>query len=41
MKTNQNSGERQYARVARIFPKTFSNNTNARIRVSATGQIQK
>lgn len=41
MKTNQTPEERQYARVARIFPKTNSNSTNARIRVLATNQDQK
>ena len=41
MKTNQNPGERQYARVARIFPKTIITNTNARIRVLASSQTQK
>lgn len=40
MKTNQKPEERQYARVARIFPKTNVNAANARIRVMATNQAQ-
>ena len=41
MKTNQTSDLKQYARVARVFPKINRNSTNARIRVLATnnGQI--
>ncbi|TDU43652.1 hypothetical protein BXY82_1068 [Gelidibacter sediminis] len=40
MKTNQESQLKQYARVARIFPKTNPNATNARIRVLATAKPQ-
>lgn len=40
MKTNQTPEERQYARVARIFPKTNSNTTNARIKVLAANKGQ-
>ena len=36
MKISQTPGERQYARVARVFPKTVPNSTNARIKVLAT-----
>ncbi|MGC1632588.1 MAG: hypothetical protein WA749_10805 [Gelidibacter sp.] len=36
MKTNHTSDLKQYARVARVFPKTNGNSTNARIRVLAT-----
>lgn len=41
MKTNQTPEARQYARVARIFPKTNFNATNARIKVLVTNQGQK
>ncbi len=41
MKTKQTPEERQYARVARIFPKTSPNSTNSRIRVLATNQGNK
>lgn len=44
MKINQSSQLRQYARVARIFPKTdletTPNATNARIKVLATTNTQ-
>ncbi len=40
MKTNQETELKQYARVARIFPKTNMNPTNARIRVLATAKPQ-
>ncbi|WP_299393318.1 hypothetical protein [uncultured Gelidibacter sp.] len=40
MKTNQESQLRQYARVARVFPKTGITTTNARIRVLATTKPQ-
>lgn len=41
MKTNQTPEIKQYARVARVFPKTDLNAANAKIRVLATtkGQI--
>ena len=36
MKTNNSSDLKQYARVARIIPKTKGTTTNARIKVVAT-----
>lgn len=41
MKTNTGQPEKQYARVARVFPKTILSATNARIRVLDTNQSQK
>lgn len=41
MKTNQGQQEKQYARVARVFPKNILSTTNARIRVLDTNQSQK
>ncbi len=39
MKTNTNQQEKQYARVARVFPKTDLSATNARIKVVAKDKI--
>ncbi|WP_262890681.1 hypothetical protein [Gelidibacter maritimus] len=41
MKTNLTSSERQYAKVARVFPKNIFSATNARIRVLKTIKGQK
>ena len=41
MKTDQLSEERQYARVARIFPKVNLNAPTARVRALANNQVQK
>ena len=41
MKTNQTPGERQYARVSRIFPKTDVNAPNAKVRVLVTDDGEK
>lgn len=41
MKTNPAQPEKQYARVARVFPKTILSTTNARIRVLDTSKSQK
>ena len=40
MKTNQTPEQRQYARIARVFPKTNPSTTNSRIRVLATSKGQ-
>lgn len=40
MKTNHPSQLRQYARVARIFPKTMLSTTYSRIRVLAANKSQ-
>ncbi|WP_262713420.1 hypothetical protein [Gelidibacter salicanalis] len=40
MKTNQESELKQYARVARVFPKINMNATNAKIRVLAKAEPQ-
>ncbi len=41
MKTNPEQQEKQYARVARVFPKNILSTTNARIRVLDTDKCQK
>ena len=41
MKNNAAQQLRQYARVARVFPKTALNALNARIRVLSTNNSQK
>lgn len=41
MKTNPSQPEKQYARVARVFPKTDLTSTNARINVLGINKNQK
>ena len=41
MKTNQPSQLRQYARVARVFPKTLLSSTYSRIRVLVATKSQE
>jgi|GEM_PF-4238371 hypothetical protein len=41
MKTNPSQPEKQYARVARVFPKTDLSSTNARIKVLGINKNQK
>lgn len=41
MKTNSADSEKQYARVARVFPKTIFSTTNARIKILGSSKNQK